>query len=426
MKIQTIFLTCTIPFLLLFTLSACSTSSINWIPGPGEEQRSFQVLGPIYIDETIEPYRNIKLLNQAITEVVDQLKKDQNLSKSGRYSKLAISNWVLKENQVSELWKLFETSKEEKGLLLAEPGLQTRLVNYFEELEFSGRILAVRFSPVDQNETKALEGVRVIYLSENEIDFNRFRIPVDQEQSELLPEFKKTIRKLLTSLEYSSPSFQWMGFSKVESGCLLTGQDRHDEECLDDFYLGRFPVTKQQWNGIMLPLNSQSREDAQFPAVGMNWSEIQLFIEKLNDEFDQTYRLPTGYEWEYACRAGTNNLVFGTETGDLDSTQANYTIFEKGNKPKGITEIDAFAANGLGLHDMSGNTWEWTEDPYKTSEEKGLIGAFFDFLTSNQNRRVMRGGSYDSSAEDLKCNSEKYIPEHIGSSDAGIRLVLEE
>jgi formylglycine-generating enzyme required for sulfatase activity len=82
---------------------------------------------------------------------------------------------------------------------------------------------------------------------------------------------------------------------------------------------------------------------------------------------DWEFRLPTEAQWEYACRAGT---ATATAFGDkLDSTQANF----KGKSYNGANQgpslgraarVGSYRANGWGLHDMHGNTFEWCRDWY--------------------------------------------------------------
>jgi sulfatase modifying factor 1 len=80
--------------------------------------------------------------------------------------------------------------------------------------------------------------------------------------------------------------------------------------------------------------------------------------------------LPTEAEWEFAARGGLEDAVFvwGNEFAPEGRLLANTW---QGEFPwqnlmtdgyEGTSPVEAFPANGYGLHDMAGNVWEWTGD----------------------------------------------------------------
>ncbi|UPG95547.1 formylglycine-generating enzyme family protein [Luteibacter aegosomatissinici] len=83
-------------------------------------------------------------------------------------------------------------------------------------------------------------------------------------------------------------------------------------------------------------------------------------------------RLPTEAEWEYAARGGLDgeDYAWGSELAPGGRMLANTW---QGRFPYENTAEDGFErtspvgtypANGYGLHDMIGNTWEWMSDWY--------------------------------------------------------------
>ena len=141
--------------------------------------------------------------------------------------------------------------------------------------------------------------------------------------------------------------------------------------------------------------------------------------------------MPTEAEWEYAARAGAATRYYWGN--DIDPRQAN---FSDRNDPTGasIGTLDdgqaitapagTYQPNVLGLRDMAGNVWEWTCSDYDpTYSGKEL-------RCSNQRPteglRVVRGGSWNSGAGDLR--SAKRMPRKANHRDAttGFRVIMEE
>lgn len=116
------------------------------------------------------------------------------------------------------------------------------------------------------------------------------------------------------------------------------------------------------------------------PAVGVTYFAAEKFTEWLSAATGHRYRLPTGEEWELACRAG------GGVPADL-STQVWYRATAGARThPVGTLE-----PNRLGLHDLLGNAAEWVS----TGDGEGVV----------------KGGSFESGPPDLTCELEaEYDP----------------
>src|SRR5262245_2667722 len=163
------------------------------------------------------------------------------------------------------------------------------------------------------------------------------------------------------------------------------------------YYLGKYEVTQREWEQVMgynpsqyNPLHEKLRgmDTSSFPVERVSWFDCVEFCNKLSEregfkpyyalkvtkrddeggkQIDAAevkilggggYHIPTGAEWEHACRAGTTTKYYGGDN-DGDSLEYGWSRENSGGHPHAVGEKKL---NAFGLYDMHGNVREWIEE----------------------------------------------------------------
>jgi biotin carboxyl carrier protein len=185
---------------------------------------------------------------------------------------------------------------------------------------------------------------------------------------------------------------------------------------LSTFSIGKYPVTQAQWQAVMSN-NPSHFKGNNLPVEKVTWDDCQAFIEKLNKKTGKKYRLPTEAEWEFAAAGGNQSkgyLYSGSNSGDE-------VAWYNSNSESKTHPVGTKKANELGIHDMSGNVWEWCQDWYGAYESTPAITNPTGGIKGLS--RIARGGSWGWIL--LNChvaNRYHYPPLTIGDA-LGFRLV---
>ena len=181
------------------------------------------------------------------------------------------------------------------------------------------------------------------------------------------------VKDTATQIEFvliSPGSFQMGCSASQQYGCSSQENPVHTVTLTNAFYMGRYEVTQAQWQARMgsNPSYFQSASSqvptAQVPnrpVEQVSWNMIQGFLTQTG------MRLPTEAEWEYAYRAGTTTAFHGF-TGYLSGTNDDSLLgniaWIGSNSNSQTRPVGGKLGNGYGLHDMSGNVYEWVNDRY--------------------------------------------------------------
>jgi formylglycine-generating enzyme required for sulfatase activity len=128
----------------------------------------------------------------------------------------------------------------------------------------------------------------------------------------------------------------------------------------------------------------------------MSWEDTQELCRKTK------LQLPTEAQWEYACRGGST------------------TPFTFGCSPPAAH----LGYNGFGLYFMHGIQWDWCRDTYDRDFYRSPAASGLDPVNNtDSNTKVLRGGSWKSTAADCRPARRMAGVAFIQYGDSGFRPV---
>lgn len=208
----------------------------------------------------------------------------------------------------------------------------------------------------------------------------------------------------------------------IQGGMFFMGADDGDfderprhEVTVESFYMDVHEVTNAQYKVFaeaasrqLPPFWQPEIDKPDEPVVGVTWDDARAYAAWAGK------RLPTEAEWEYAARGGTSGQKYCW--GDIpDRRFANYSSF-------GIVQVQKFAPNPYGLHDMTGNVWEWCSDWYggdfyAVSPARNVTGPVDGAL------KVLRGGAWYCGPDEVRAANRFYASPDAKSFNVGFRCV---
>jgi formylglycine-generating enzyme required for sulfatase activity len=254
-----------------------------------------------------------------------------------------------------------------------------------------------------------------------------------------------------------------MGSSKedIENGLGATNEGpQHRVLIRHPVAIGRFEVTRDQFETFVsasgykigdrcytLESNTpRERVDRSFrnpgyaqsgihPAVCVNWRDAKAYVDWLSRSTAKTYHLLSEAEWEYVARAGST-LPYGfgkdatevckfangaDQSAKLAMLPADYAYMNCTDSYPYTAPVGSFKANAMGVFDLLGNVWEWTEDcfydDYLTAPSDGTARA-----AAACQARTVRGGSWFSTGKSLRPAIRAKASDNARYDDVGFRV----
>lgn len=177
---------------------------------------------------------------------------------------------------------------------------------------------------------------------------------------------------------------------------------------------------------------SDVRDFGEHPVTHVSWNDAASYGAW------RGLRLPTEAEWECASRGGLDQAAFpwGDELTPEGAHRANIWqgTFPTRNTAedgyRGTAPVNAFLSNGFGLHNTSGNVWEWVADwfsqdwhvPARTGTRTDPVGPDTGI------EKVMRGGSHlchVSYCNRYRCSGRTHNTADTSTSHLGFRCAAD-
>jgi formylglycine-generating enzyme required for sulfatase activity/predicted Ser/Thr protein kinase len=181
------------------------------------------------------------------------------------------------------------------------------------------------------------------------------------------------------------------------------------------FWMGKTEVTQAQWLAVM-GSNPSDFRGTNLPVEHVSWNDVQEFLQKIDPVFAVAdgckTMLPTEAQWEYAAMAGQSWVYSGGDS--LDDV-----AWHSSNSGSTVNPVGMKKANAWGLHDMSGNVWEWCRDWY---DEK-LSGGVDPAGAKSGPYRVYRGGSWYFNAYSCRVADRFSNDPSLTDSGVGFRVL---
>ncbi len=219
---------------------------------------------------------------------------------------------------------------------------------------------------------------------------------------------------------------------------------------VDAFKLSEYPVTNARYAEFIaetaapwLSNEGDNIERRSYPAINLTWYEAVKFCDWLTEKWrkagriaeNEFVRLPTEAEWEYAARGKRIS-----EPGKMIFPWGNEWVDDAANTAElGLNDtcpVGLFPGNvsDFGIRDMIGMVWEWNSTnwgndpkhpafPYPYNAEDGRENSRH---AADDVRRVMRGGSFGSTADHATASYRGHL-EPIGFwRGDGFRVAVSE
>ena len=231
------------------------------------------------------------------------------------------------------------------------------------------------------------------------------------------------------------------------------------------FWMAELETTNEQFN-VVFPDHDSRFVDQQWkdhvvqgypankpeqPVIRVSYNDAMEFCRKLSEKTGLKITLPTEAQWEWACRAGSDqdfwygdmHADFGKKDNLADKTTLLFAVYGVDPQPMAKTNpwykyytflpkeesVDdgnlvqvggkAYEANPFGLYSMHGNVAEWTRSDY-------VSYPYNEKTKETSEYKVARGGSYIDRPKYAASHTRKAYYPYQRVFNVGFRMIIED
>jgi formylglycine-generating enzyme required for sulfatase activity len=186
---------------------------------------------------------------------------------------------------------------------------------------------------------------------------------------------------------------------------------------LDAYFIGKFEVTQKVWFAVMNNNPAHFSDCIECPVEMVTYNVVLEFIEKLNTITGLQFRLPTEAEWEFAANGGNE----GKRTRYAGSYKIDEVAWYERTAENRTHPVGEKLPNELGIYDMSGNVYEWTQDWFKRYKGKDQVNPVGPEKGKN---KVIRGGCWHDDRDGCRVQCRVEMPPDDRNGCLGFRLAM--
>jgi formylglycine-generating enzyme required for sulfatase activity len=144
--------------------------------------------------------------------------------------------------------------------------------------------------------------------------------------------------------------------------------------------------------GACRAADGRAGRSSDLPVVGVSWEDAGAYARWLSRKSGQKWRLPTDEEWAFFAAERFNDDAIPTGGDFSERWLAKYDAEASRDvaAERTVRPIGTFGVNQVGLTDLAGNVWEWTDTCF-TRQKIDADGLAVGTPTENCGVRVVEG-----------------------------------